>query len=861
MTDRPIDREETKTLTIPELCLVALVGISGSGKSTFGRKHFAPTEVLSSDFFRALISDDENDQSMTAEAFDALYYMASKRLRNRRLTVVDATNVQRDARAKVLGLAKEHDVLAVAIVLDVPKGDCARRNEGRPDRQFGAHVLHRQHSDLRRSLRHLRKEGFRYVHVLEGVDEIEAAVLERQRLWTNRKDLTGPFDIIGDVHGCYDELTELLTTLGYELGGSEDEPRVIPPERRQAVFLGDLGDRGPATPSVLRLVMSMVSDGTALCVPGNHDVKLLRWLRGKRVKIAHGLQESIDQLEAETDDFRSRVTEFLDGLVSHYVLDGGRLVLAHAGLREEYQGRASGRVRSFALYGETTGESDEFGLPVRYDWAAEYKGRATVVYGHTPVPAPEWLNHTINIDTGCVFGGSLTALRYPEKELVSVAAKKVYHDPIRPLETPRDSGSLTGQQLADDVLDAADVLGKRIVRTRLAGNVTIREENSMAALEAMSRWAVDPRWLIHLPPTMSPPPASSREDVLEHPDEVFASYRAEGVTQVICERKHMGSRAILVVCRTPEVGVSRFGAIEPRAGAIYTRTGRPFFEDGLETLVLERIANAIDSAVLWDELDTDWVCLDAEIMPWSFKAVELLRSQYASVGAAASRALPEAIEAVEAARARGVDVGALPSRLSRRADAAERFVDAYRRYCWPYKSLEDLAIAPFHILASEGSVHDERPHLWHLDVLGRIVDHESALLERTDHREVDLSSEASCAEAVEWWTEITEGGSEGMVVKPRTFLARGTKRLVQPAIKCRGCEYLRIIYGPDYLEPENLRRVKNRNVRRKQGLAMREFALGLEALHRFVAREPLRRTHECVFGVLALESEPVDPRL
>jgi protein phosphatase len=860
MTERGTRADETKALTVPELCVVALVGISGSGKSTFARRHFAATEVLSSDAFRALISDDENDQSVTAEAFDALYYVASKRLRHKRLTVIDATNVQRDARAKLLALAKEHDVLAVAIVLDAPKAECTRRNADRPDRQFGEHVLHRQHADLRRSVRSLRKEGFRYVHVLDGVDAIDSAVIERQRLWTNRADLTGPFDIIGDVHGCYDELVELLTALGYEVGGSQAEPIVTPPDGRTAIFLGDLVDRGPATPAVLRLAMSMVSSGTALCVPGNHDVKLVRWLLGKKVKVAHGLEASIAQLEGESDEFRSEVLRFLDGLVSHFVLDEGRLVVAHAGLREEYQGRASGRVRSFTLYGETTGESDEFGLPIRYPWAAEYKGRATVVYGHTPVPAPEWLNHTINIDTGCVFGGSLTALRYPERELVSVPAKQVYQDSIRPLGASR-SGPLTGQQIADDVLDAADVLGKRIVRTRLMGNVTIREENAAAALEAMSRWAVDPRWLIHLPPTMSPPTTSSRDDFLEHPEEAFAYFRGEGVAEVVCERKHMGSRAILVVCRDPQVAVSRFGSLEPRAGAVYTRTGRPFFDDELERLVLERVAGAVQASGLWDELETDWLCLDAEIMPWSFKAVELLRAQYASVGAAARAALPDVLEALEAAQARGVDVGPLPTRLRGRAEAASRFVDAYRQYCWSYEGLEDLAVAPFHLLASEGHVHDQGSHACHLDILGRIVDQDPELLERTDHRDVNLTSEASTEAAVAWWTEITDAGSEGMVVKPSSFLTSGKKRLVQPAIKCRGREYLRIIYGPDYLEPQNLRRLKNRNVRRKQGLAMRELALGLEALHSFVAREPLRRTHECVFGVLALESEPVDPRL
>jgi protein phosphatase len=160
-----------------------------------------------------------------------------------------------------------------------------------------------------------------------------------------------------------------------------------------------------------RCTAALVESGSAICVPGNHNMKLLRKLRGKNVQITHGLAESLAQLEAEPPEFREKVAEFIDGLVSHYVFDDGKLVVAHAGMKESMQGRGSGKVRDFALYGETTGETDEFGLPVRYPWADDYRGRAMVVYGHTPVPEPQWLNRTINIDTGCVFGGKLTALR------------------------------------------------------------------------------------------------------------------------------------------------------------------------------------------------------------------------------------------------------------------------------------------------------------------------------------------------------------------------------------------------------------------------------------------------------------------
>ncbi|MDP9374455.1 MAG: polynucleotide kinase-phosphatase, partial [Chloroflexota bacterium] len=628
-------------ITIPDLSLVVLIGVSGSGKSSFARAHFRPTETLSSDFCRGLVSDDENDQGATKDAFDVLHYVAAKRLTAGRLTVVDATNVQREARAPLLALAREHHVLPVAIVFDLPERLCHERNRARPDRQFGPHVVRGQRQQLKRSLGGLRKEGFRYVYVLSSPEEVEATAIERQPLFNDRKGEHGPFDIIGDVHGCFEELAALLGRLGYEIAPTTDETgepgyEVIPPAGRKSVFLGDLVDRGPDSPAVLRLVMGMVAAETALCVPGNHDVKLLRKLQGRDVRIAHGLGETLAQLEAEPPAFRERVSRFLDGLVGHYVLDDGRLVVAHAGMKEALQGRASGRVRDFALYGETTGETDEFGLPVRMDWAAEYRGRAAVVYGHTPVPEPEWLNGTINIDTGCVFGGRLTALRYPERELVSVPAARTYAEPARPF-LPEAAGALAlgAQQAHDDVLDIEDVLGKRLIETRLGGKITIREERAVVALEVMSRFAADPKWLIYLPPAMSPAETTGEPGLLEHPAEAFAHYRHEGVPRVICEEKHMGSRAVVIACRDEAAARRRFGVGDGEGGICYTRTGRRFFGGGeqdraVEAALLAEVRAALDRAGFWDEFATDWVCLDCELMPWSAKAQELLRGQYAA---------------------------------------------------------------------------------------------------------------------------------------------------------------------------------------------------------------------------------------
>jgi protein phosphatase len=848
-----------RPLTVPNLSLVLLVGASGSGKSTFAKQHFLPTEVLSSDHYRGVVADDENDQGATPDAFEVLRFVAGKRLASGRLTVIDATNVQAEGRRPFVALAREHHVLPVAIVLDVPEKVCHARNASRPDRAFGPHVVRNQIRDLRRSVRELQREGFRYVHVLSAPEDVAAATIERQRLWNDKRDEHGPFDIIGDVHGCYDELCELLETLGYQLSGLPAEPRARHPEGRRAVFLGDLVDRGPRSPDVLRLAMAMVADEVALCVPGNHDVKLLKKLRGRDVKITHGLERTLEQLESESDAFKAQVAEFIDGLVSHYVLDDGNLAVAHAGLKQAYQGRGSGAVRDFCLFGETTGETDAYGLPVRFNWASEYRGKAMVVYGHTPTTLAEWENRTICIDTGCVFGGELTALRYPERELTSVKARKVYYEPAKPL-APKDPGQ--GAARPDDLLDIQDVSGKRAIRTRVHGMVTIREENAAAALEAMSRFAVDPRWLVYLPPTMSPSETAKEGPYLEHPREAFDYFRKNGVGRVVCEEKHMGSRAVLVVCRDEAARRRRFRVDEGPLGVCYTRTGRSFFtSDALEAELVDRVRAAMERAELWSELDTDWVCLDAEVMPWSAKAEELLRTQYAAVGAAGRSALGAAVQALTTAAERDPSAAPFAAQYAARREAMGLFVDAYRRYCRPVKSLADHKIAPFHLLATEGAVHSSKDHVWHMRALARLADADPEIFVATPHRVVDLSDSQSEIEATAWWRELTAAGGEGMVVKPWEWVVKGPRGLVQPAVKCRGPEYLRIIYGPEYTLPPYLDRLRARGLSAKRSLALREYALGLEALHRFVENEPFYRVHECVFGVLALESEPVDPRL
>jgi len=850
-------------IEIPKLCVVAMMGASGSGKSTFAKNHFKPTEVLSSDYFRGLISDDENDQSVSKAAFDTLYYVAEKRLEANKLVVVDATNVQQSARAGIALLAKKFDVLPVAIVLNTPESICIERNRSRADRQFGDHVIKRHCLDLKKSLRHLKKEGFRYIYVIDNLEE-EIEIV-RVPSWTDKRDEHGAFDIIGDVHGCFDELCGLLTELGYTI--DSDNFTAVHPEGRKVIFLGDLCDRGNKIAETLKLAMNMVKSGNALCVPGNHDVKLLRYLNGAKVQLTHGLEDSAKQLEDHPEEFIAELKTFLDSLVGHYVLDDGKLVVAHAGMKEKYQGRSSGRVREFALFGDTTGESDEYGLPVRFDWASEYRGKAKVIYGHTPTADVYAINNTYNIDTGCVFGGKLTAYRYPESGIVSVPARQTYYEPVRPLRA---------QAEYTDVLNIADVLEKRFIETEFHRGITIREENAAAAIEIMSRYAADPHWLIYLPPTMSPCETSSLPDMLEHPLEAFAYYQKRGAVSVVCEQKHMGSRAVMVVCKDAESARKRFLIDDGSAGIIYTRTGRHFFDEvKIQDALLDRIRGSLSESGFWDEFKTDWVCLDTELMPWSAKAQLLLEQQYAPTGRAGVSGLAASVNALQKAVALGgksrevdsavsgqnVDLSAILERYSERSGLLNKYVEAYRQYCWDVDGIGDYRIAPFHILATEGAVHADKNHIWHMDTIKKYIAYADPVIMATNHILVDLNNEVSVQSGVEWWEGLTAAGGEGMVVKPYDFISKYKGEILQPAVKCRGREYLRIIYSPEYTMPDKLCRLKKRSLSKKRSLALREFALGIESLSRFVKNEPLYRVHECVFGVLALESEPVDPRL
>lgn len=386
-------------IEIPMGSLVLIYGTTSKEGIAFAKKHFRDTEILASDVFQG-----------EKEEIEAFYSAVKKRCVVGMLTVIDATPLNQAEQKQLISIAQQHHMQTVGIVLG------NKRQKEQSDFSF-----------------------FDQLHSAEAIDQV---TISRVPLPMDRTEEKGPFDIIGDIHGCFDELCILLGKLGYQIQrqieGENITYQVHHPDGRKVIFLGDLVDRGPKSPCVLQLVMDMVEAGTAQCVMGNHDYRLYRVLDGQNVPIQHGLEQTLEQIKHCSPEWLDRVQRFLQTLAHHYVFDSGHLVVAHAGLIEPYHGRHSEAVRQFALFGDPTGERDQYGFPIRRNWAKDYRGQAMVIYGHTPVQTPIFQNRTVNIDTGCVFGGHLTAFRYPEEECISVPSRRNYADLGRPFFTKDD---------------------------------------------------------------------------------------------------------------------------------------------------------------------------------------------------------------------------------------------------------------------------------------------------------------------------------------------------------------------------------------------------------------------------------------
>jgi polynucleotide kinase-phosphatase len=857
-------------LPLPQGAIVLCIGPSNSGKSTLLDKLIADqqllrSEVVSSDAYRELVSDIqyidfstvpkedqdvlyEDYQQLSSEAFHVLHEVVTSRAKLNKVTFVDATHLRQQERAKYIEIAKKHHVPVLALVFDTPKAELFKRDEQRAEPR-GKKRLEQQFRTFQYELRNIKKEPFTKIYTWRG----EELTITRQAS-PHLVDIGAGFDIIGDIHGCFDEMMALIQKLGYE----KQDDVYIHPQGRRLLSAGDIMSRGPKSIDTMLFWLRQIEAGESLMIDSNHGWKIARWLQGQKVTLQHGdelvAQEFAQYEETHgkeaADSLKKRFADMLLAAPSHYILTKNtirKVVVAHAGIVDRYIGKESKRIRDFCRYGEVQG-MDEHGKPIRGDWFMDHKTSELIIWGHEPKLKPFKANRTINIDQGVVFGGQLTAFRYPEGAFAAVDAQHNYAgDDGNPLTEAKEKRFAPPQ--------AAHFSNGFTVHTAAGEEIVIPKEKALAAMDTFSHYTLPLEQVLYIPPTMSPTPQTSAlADYLEHPAEAFAYYKKHGVTQMIAEKKHMGSRAVIFIAKDEKIAKQLLN-IEA-LGVITTRTGRAFFEEKLQREVLQAIHEELMAKDYFSRFQTDYVLMDAEILPWNLKAHSLIDTQYAN---AAEQALMDRRMLLDKLQATAnVDVADWVDEYAHKLKNAARFEAVYQNYCWPTKEISGIQIAPFHILAHSHTTHFDKPHTWHMEMNALLAEN-SSLFTATEYRLIETEQQEE--EVITWWQEMTELGHEGIVIKPLHFIEKRKGKLLQPAIKVRGREYLRIIYGMDYTDETQLKTLKKRNPSRKMRNALQEFMLGIEGIERFVHQESSARVHECALAALALESEPIDPRL
>lgn len=858
-------------LSFPHAGIVLLIGASNSGKTTLLQRWIKegillPSEVISSDELRRIVGDqdyitwtnrpkDEADglfeeyQAISGEAFRMLEEIIIARCRLNKLTVVDATHIYAEDRQRYLKIAEQNNVPIVAVVLNVSEKTLYRRDELRSQPR-GKKRVNQQFHNLKKGLPSIRKEGFRSVYIVDEEEELEV-FRKSNPIYI---DVDKGIDFIGDIHGCFTELITLLKELNYKA----KDGFFIHPEGRKFMSVGDVMSRGPKSLKTMLFFKEHIEKGLAYMTDSNHGWKIARWLDGRNVKMNHGdenVEKELKDYEQQygqenTTRLKEDLKTFLLSAPSHYVVTKNgvaTVVCTHAGIRDEWIGKQSDSISDFCRYGDTDG-FDESGKPIRKDWTVHHKGSQLIIWGHDPKPQPQLINNTLNIDQGVVFGGRLTAFRYPEWTIVSIKAEENYSG-------SSDNPLVEWEKKRLNPPNIAKFIDGYNVKTGNMGDVKIPAGHVKSAIDTVSHYTIPIEQLVYIPPTMSPTPeVSGLDEYLEHPKEAFDYYRSHGVEQLIAEKKHMGSRAILLLFKDKSAATKAVGT--PMDGIIYTRAGRRFFDKETEMKVVRQLTDELKEKNYFEVYNTDFVLLDAEIMPWNLKAKELIRKQYAHVSETAMLDRSKLVEKLTTAHY--TDVSDWLMEYKDKLKNAEVFKEVFQKYCWSVDGLEEIQIAPFHVLAHSNRTFFDKSHRWHME-MNRQFAEQSSLFVETEYKVI--SGPQDDEDIISWWETMTKEGHEGIVIKPDTFIPTFKGRLIQPAIKVRGRKYLNIIYGMDYLAPDNLIRLKRRNTSKKQRNALKEFSLGIEGIKRFVEGDSIERVHECVLAVLALESDPVDPRL
>ena len=876
--------------------VIILSGPSSSGKSYFCNTFFSPSQVLSSDQFRSMVSDSDftslqpsdavisftdNDEErftrlekatylgISSDAFDLLKIALTKRVKHNRLTVIDATSLQPEDIKAYADICHEQHVPCSIIFFNgsleqMLSFDATRekpRGNSRIKHQYGQLVK------LIKKTKQLIEFGVRNCHRLSDPQEATITIEACPLLIP----LENGIDVMGDGHGLLQSRLNLMEKSGYQRG---DDGLYRHRSGRKLVYLNDESSRGnlPSTdveygtyPSIAMLVLMKkhVEAGLAYAVDSNHNYKIWRYLEGRNVQMTHGdelVAEEFAAFESEfgsdfTAQFKKELSSFLKRLPSHLIVNDrgiSRAVITHAGIQDDMIGKQSPYIRDYCRFGPTDGFLPN-GRPNRLDWKKDHHNGMLVIWGHEPHDKVFVEKDTVNVDTGGFCGHYLSLIRYPEMEVIQ---EKV-HQSFVPEE---DNVILNRIKNRFKPLSLQRFMEGFKVDTPYAV-LHANSRNVKSVIELTSTKTAPVEEMIYIPPTMSPTPkTSSLPDYLEHPLDAMDYYKKHGVQQVICEKKHMGSRAVITLFKDQETGMEYFG--KPCLGSILSRNGVRFFSQNDEMNLLQRLRD--DLLPYFESHNTSLLVLDSEIMPWNLKATGLLNKQYDVTANSALLSRQTYVTVLEELQSRQGQMDMVRLEAAKeKLENAQKFKSAYEFYCWnaDAKSLEGVQIAPFHILAFSGESHFDKTHLWHMEQVNKLSTY-SNLLITTEYKLLSLNDEIGINETISWWEDMTKNGHEGMVVKPLQFISRNDKGdVIQPAIKVRGREYLRIIYGMDYLEPTHLEILKKRTAQNKMKNALKEFYLSMESINRFIEKESLDRIHECVLASLSYENDAMDPRL
>jgi protein phosphatase len=829
-------------LTLPQPSALIVLAPSAFPAAQWARRHFTPAQLLDPSDCQALLGSADLPPSPQAYALAAQAFKL--RMEAGTATVLLQAPLEQTGRNFIRSACRAHhmQLLVLSIELSVEE-----LQAWAPD--FDRAQWAREQDLLEQNLHFLGKEGVQQHFRVRGAAELDGLEVVWQPLPCDRATLGGPFDLIGSLHGCHDELLRLFVALGYSRDTRSQLP--VHPEGRLPVFLGDIADSGPACAETLSLVQAMTEAGLALAVAGNQDRQLLEHLRQDPEADPGALAPWWAHADAAT---RAQALAWLGRLPGHIVLDGGRLVAVHGGIKAEMIGRHTTAITAFCTYGSTPGERSTVQDAPIADWAADLPAGVTVAFAHQPLTRPLDAGNHVALDTACLYGGQLSAFRYPERAWVQVEASAAYLAG----EWPAAAEAQAARPHALDrwTLPAELLNGRWLVQTASGFNFTLTDLQYATTLELLQNEAISPRWLIYLPPSMSPPQPATLPGFLEHPNEAFSYYEKKGQTHVVVQEKCDGPRAVVVLCRDTDAAEARFGDGSGRIGVVYSRRGRPLLDPADENTLLAELHAAATDSGLWAALRTDWLCLEGQLTGRRFTPGK--NKEEGRIAAGVAAAWPRALDLLAQSTSDAPEFLAMRAQMEAQAAAAQ----ALARDCTPADGDEgSWYFTPYHLLAAQSGDFFDRSHVWHLEQLAAFTQGNAAHVRALRTQVIDLQDHDGRRALTDWWQDLSDQGAPGIIVKPMTLELVVNQEYLQPALKVRGREALRKVYGPYYTLPDALEHHRRRSLKERRELVVRHFALGKEALQRFVAGKAHQEVLQAVFTHIAISTMDDNPLL